>query len=282
LSTLDARPHVGGGFTASNVTLAYSNNNAPVLKEVSAQIEPGSMTVIVGPNACGKSTFLRALGRILTPQEGGVMLEGKPVDTYGAKEFAREVGFLAQTAIVPDSITVGDLVARGRFPHQGMLHQWTEADEAAVVVALERTGTFSLAEREVASLSGGQRQRVWIAMVLAQQTRVLLLDEPTTYLDLCHQFEILELCRELNQEFGTTIIAVLHDLNQAARYADRMIAMRDGRVYAHGTPEEVLTDETIESIFGVKSRVIMDPETGTPMIVPRAGTYSRRVAASSE
>nr|WP_246180389.1 ABC transporter ATP-binding protein [Kocuria coralli] len=273
-------PQYGGEFEVTEVTLSYPNRETPVLRGVSAQIEPGSMTVIVGPNACGKSTLLRALGRILQPGEGTVALDGKAVHSYGSKEFAREVGFLAQSAIAPDAITVGDLVARGRFPHQGMFRQWSETDEQAVLKALESTGTLPLADREVADLSGGQRQRAWIAMVLAQETRVLLLDEPTTFLDLCHQIEILELCRELNQRHGTTVIAVLHDLNQAARYADQIIAMAEGRIVAHGRPEEVITSQTVEAIFGVHSRVMADPETGTPLIVPVAGPYSRRVGNS--
>lgn len=269
------------GFEADSLTLSYPNAEAPVLREVSARIRPGSFTVIVGPNACGKSTFLRALGRILSPGEGTVSLDGKAVHTYRPKEFAREVAFLPQSANAPDSITVGDLVARGRYPHQGMLRQWSDADESAVLLALERTGTLELAEREVADLSGGQRQRVWIAMVLAQETRTLLLDEPTTFLDVSHQLEILELCRRLNQEHGTTVIAVLHDLGQAARYADHMIAMCEGRVVAHGSPEEVVTGETVASVFGLSARVIEDPETGTPLVIPLAGSHTRRVPAAA-
>ncbi len=265
------------GIHASTVTLGYPGAERPVLAEVSARVEPGTVTVIVGPNACGKSTLLRAFGRILRPSAGIVTLDGRAVQEYGPKEFARAVGFLPQSAIAPDGITVGDLVARGRFPHQGLLRQWSDADEEAVVTALERTSTLPLADRPVAALSGGQRQRVWIAMVLAQQTDALLLDEPTTYLDIAHQIDILELCRELNEEHGTTVVAVLHELNQAARYADTIIAMAEGRVIAEGTPEEVVTAATLREAFGITARVVPDPETGTPMVVPAAGARARGI-----
>ena len=263
------------GIHASAVTIGYPGAERPVLQDVTARVEPGKVTVIVGPNACGKSTLLRAFGRILRPSAGIVTLDGKAVQEYGPKEFARAVGFLPQSAIAPDGITVGDLVARGRFPHQGMLRQWSDADEGAVVTALERTRTLALADRPVAALSGGQRQRVWIAMVLAQQTDALLLDEPTTYLDIAHQIDILELCRELNEEHGTTVVAVLHELNQAARYADTIIAMAQGRVITEGTPEEVVTAATLHEAFGITARVVPDPETGTPMVVPAAGARTR-------
>ena len=267
----------GAGLSAAAVTLRYPGLDLPVVREITAHIATGAVTVIVGPNACGKSTLLRAFGRIQRPDAGRVTLDGKAVGDYGPKEFARAVAFLPQSAAAPDGITVGDLVARGRFPHQGMLRQWSEADEQAVLGALKRTRTEDLADRRMAELSGGQRQRVWIAMVLAQQTGILLLDEPTTYLDLAHQLEVLELCRELNQVHGTTVVAVLHDLNQAARYADHIIAMAAGRIIAQGAPEAVITSTTVREAFGVSVHVLPDPATGTPLVVPVAGTHARHV-----
>lgn len=274
---MEENRHRGRRLRANKVTLGYPRQDSPVLREVTAEIPPGAMTAIVGPNGCGKSTLLRALGRILRPQRGTVDLDGRVVADFSSKEFARQVGFLAQGAVAPDSITVGDLVSRGRFPYQGIVRQWSREDEQAVVRALHGTGTWELADREVTELSGGQRQRVWIAMVLAQDTDVLLLDEPTTFLDLGHQLEVLELCRRLNTDTGTTIVAVLHDLDQAARYADHMIAMCDGEVVAVGSPEQVLTAETVARLFGVDTVIGTDPETGTPTVVPRAGSYARRV-----
>lgn len=257
-------------LSAQQLTLSYPSATAPTLKDVSVQIRPGTLTVIIGPNACGKSTLLRSFGRILNPESGQVSLDDTAIHAFGSKEYARRVGLLPQSAVAPDGITVSDLVARGRYAHQGLLRQWSEKDEDAVLTALERTGTTQLADRYVADLSGGQRQRVWIAMALAQQTEILLLDEPTTFLDLAHQLEVLELCRELTDQHGTTIVAVLHDLNQATRYADEMIAMKDGAVLAQGAPDQVVTEGLVEQVFSVRSRVISDPETGTPLVIPLA------------
>lgn len=257
-------------LSAQQLTLSYPGASAPTLKEVSVQIRPGALTVIIGPNACGKSTLLRSFGRILRPESGEVFLDGKAIEEFASKAYARRVGLLPQSAVAPEGITVSDLVARGRYAHQGLLRQWSGADESAVLTALERTGTMALADRYVADLSGGQRQRVWIAMALAQQTEILLLDEPTTFLDLAHQLEILDLCRELTDQHGTTIVAVLHDLNQATRYADEMIAMNNGVVVAQGSPEQVVTQELVHQVFGVQSRIIQDPETGTPLVIPVA------------
>nr|WP_269328330.1 ABC transporter ATP-binding protein [Kineosporia mesophila] len=238
-------------------------------------IPDGEITVIVGPNACGKSTLLRALARLLKPHTGQVLLDGRSISAYGAKELARQVGLLPQTSIAPDGITVADLVGRGRFPHQSLLHQWSSADDAAVRSAMERTSVTELAARGVDELSGGQRQRVWVAMALAQQTPVLLLDEPTTFLDIAHQVEVLELCRELNQAEGKTIVAVLHDLNQACRYADHIIAMKDGAIVAQGRPADVITAEVVEAVFGLKCLIIDDPVTGTPLTVPLVGVHRK-------
>lgn len=259
---------------AEAVTLAY--DATPIITELSTAIPDGSFTVIIGPNACGKSTLLRGLSRLLAPQAGQVILDGKSITSLGAKEIARRLGLLPQSAIAPDGITVADLVARGRFPHQGLLQQWSTADEQAVHDALESTGTLDLSPRRVDELSGGQRQRVWVAMVLAQQTDLLLLDEPTTFLDIAHQVEVLDLCADLYEQQSHTLVAVLHDLNQACRYATHLIAMRPGGVVAAaGDPSEIVTAELVEDVFGLPCRVIDDPETGTPLIVARARGRAR-------
>ncbi|GAB2919581.1 ABC transporter ATP-binding protein [Streptomyces mayteni] len=263
-------------LAAERVSLTYPGASGPILTDLSVTVEPGAMTVIVGPNACGKSTLLRAYGRVLRPDAGQVTLDGARIGDLAPKAFARRVALLPQSATAPDDITAGDLVARGRFPHQGLLRQWSAEDEAAVTRALERTDTMALADRAVAELSGGQRQRVWIAMALAQETDILLLDEPTTYLDLAHQLEILDLCRELIDDHGKTIVAVLHDLNHACRYADRIVAMRDGRVVANGSPAETITAELVRDVFGVPCRIIPDPVTHAPLVVPEEARPRRR------
>ncbi|MFD7923843.1 ABC transporter ATP-binding protein [Streptomyces sp. NPDC059740] len=255
-------------LTAQNVTLAYDQR--VIAQDLSVSIPDHSFTVIVGPNACGKSTLLRALSRMLKPTAGSVLLDGSAIGSMPAKKVARTLGLLPQSSTAPDGITVGDLVARGRYPHQGLLRQWSAEDERVVAESLAATGVSALAERYVDELSGGQRQRVWIAMALAQQTPLLLLDEPTTYLDIQHQIEVLDLCAELHEEQGRTLVAVLHDLNHAARYATHLIAMREGRVVAEGAPGEVVTADLVEQVFGLKCQVIDDPETGTPLVVPAA------------
>ncbi|MFC5663665.1 ABC transporter ATP-binding protein [Kitasatospora misakiensis] len=253
---------------ARGLTLAYEART--VAEGLDLRIPDGRVTVIVGPNACGKSTLLRALGRLLKPTRGAVLLDGEELARVPTKRIARRIGLLPQSPTAPEGIAVADLVSRGRQPHQSWWQQWSAADEAAVAEALERTSTADLAERGVDELSGGQRQRVWIAMALAQGTDILLLDEPTTFLDIAHQVEVLDLVRRLNVERGRTVVAVLHDLNQAARYADHLVAMKDGRIVAQGPPAEVVTAELVREVFGLASVVVPDPVTGTPLVVPGA------------
>lgn len=255
----------GARLRADDITVGYSEH--PVSRGLTVEIPDGSFTVIVGPNACGKSTLLRALSRLLTPSAGQVVLDGQAIGTYKAKEVARRLGLLPQTSLAPDGITVADLVARGRYPHQKLLRQWSVEDEAAVERALAATQVTELSGRLVDELSGGQRQRVWVAMVLAQETPLLLLDEPTTFLDISHQIELLELFGDLNGR-GTTLVAVLHDLNHACRYATHLVAMKDGAVVAQGAPADVITADLVEDVFGLPCMVIDDPVTGTPLVVP--------------
>ncbi|GAA1389126.1 ABC transporter ATP-binding protein [Luteococcus peritonei] len=251
---------------AQGLVLGYGER--VVVDGLDVDIHPGRISVIVGANACGKSTLLRALSRLLAPQQGQVLLDGQDIAGLPTKQVARTLGLLPQSPLAPEGIVVADLVGRGRNPHQGILARWSEADDLAVAEALELTGTQDLAERCVDELSGGQRQRVWIAMALAQRTDLLLLDEPTTFLDLAHQVEVLDLLTDLNRRRGTTVVMVLHDLNLAARYADHLVAMRHGRIVAQGSPDEVLTDAVVEEVFGLDNRVLPDPLTGRPMVLP--------------
>lgn len=257
-------------LSVHQVSLAYDAQ--PVVTDLDLSVSPGEITVIVGANGCGKSTLLRGMARLLKPVSGQVLLDGEAVHTLPARRVAQVLGVLPQSPVAPESITVADLVARGRYPHQHWFRQWSAADESAVARALTRTDTLHLADREVDSLSGGQRQRVWIAMVLAQDTGVLLLDEPTTFLDVSHQLDVLDLLRALNTERGTTIVMVLHDLNLAARYADHLVVMQHGRVLATGTPAEVVTPAVVQEAFTLTAQVIEDPVTGTPMVVPVSRT----------
>ncbi len=240
-----------------------------VLDGLTVAVPAGRTTVVIGANACGKSTLVRALSRALRPLGGVVTLDGADVAGMSARGLARAVGLLPQQPIAPDGITVADLVARGRYPHQGWLRRWSPEDDEVVAAALRATATSELAERDVAELSGGQRQRVWIAMALAQDPDVLLLDEPTTFLDLTHQLEVLELLAALNRERGTTVVMVLHDLNLAARYADHLVVMADGDLVAQGAPSEVVTPEVLRAAFRLEALVVPDPVTGGPLIVPR-------------
>ncbi len=258
--TLDHR------LTASAVTLAYGDRT--VAQSLDLDVAPGRITAIVGANGCGKSTLLRALARLMAPTQGRVLLDGEPIGARPSKQVARIVGLLPQSPLAPEGITVADLVGRGRHPHQRLLARWNAHDYAAVADALAATHTTELADRSIDELSGGQRQRVWVAMALAQQTDILLLDEPTTFLDVAHQIEVLDLLAELGRTRGTTIVMVLHDLNLAARYADELVAMCDGRIVASGPPTQVLDAELVEHVFGIRSHVIDDPVSGSPLVVP--------------
>ncbi|HEU0102505.1 MAG TPA: ABC transporter ATP-binding protein [Mycobacteriales bacterium] len=255
--------------------LELSYDDRLIVKGLSVAIPDGEVTVIVGANACGKSTLLRGLARLLRPQGGQVLLDGQAIGSLRTRDVARVLGLLPQSPTAPDGLTVGDLVGRGRNPHQRWFAQWSESDEDAVTEALRRTGTAELAARPVDELSGGQRQRVWIAMTLAQGTDLLLLDEPTTYLDLAHQVEVLDLIADLNARDGRTVVMVLHDLNQACRYADHLIAMRNGAVYAEGRPEDVITEDVVQQVFGLQARVVPDPVTGTPLVLPLSSRHRR-------
>jgi len=241
-----------------------------IIADLDIAIPTGALTVIVGPNACGKSTLLRALARMLPARAGAVELDGRPIGAYPPKEVARRLGLLPQSPIAPDGIVVEDLVARGRYPHQGVLRQWSERDEDAVRSAMARAGVAALADRMVSELSGGQRQRAWIAMALAQETPILLLDEPTTYLDIAHQVEVLELARGLRRD-GTTVVVVLHELHLAFRYADHLIVMKDGAIVARGAVGDVVTAELVEEVYGLPCTLIADPVSGRPIVVPLGG-----------
>ncbi|AJT43129.1 ABC transporter [Psychromicrobium lacuslunae] len=253
-------------LAAQGLSVGY--DDTPIIEDLDLRILEGELTVIVGPNACGKSTLLKTLARVLRPGRGSVLLDGQSIHSLPRREVAKTLGFLPQTATSPEGITVGDLVARGRYPHQSVFSQWSKQDQAAVEQALADTGTTQLRHRYVDELSGGQRQRVWIAMALAQQTPLILLDEPTTFLDMAYQIELLDLIRELQRQ-GRTVVAVLHELNLAARYATRIVMMKAGRIEAQGTPAEVLNAERLLSTFGLNARVIPDPDDGTPVILPR-------------
>ena len=251
---------------AESLTLGYTDT--AVVHDLDLRVPDGRISVIVGANACGKSTLLRGLARLLKPRSGTVLLDGTSIHRLPTKQVARTLGLLPQNPVTPEGVTVVDLVSRGRHPHHGAFRRWTSEDEAAVSEALALTDTLGLADRVVDELSGGQRQRVWIAMALAQGTDLLLLDEPTTYLDVAHQVEMLDLLSDLNARRGTTIVMVLHDLNLSARYADHLVAMREGRIIAEGPPREVVTEDVVRTVFGLENRVIDDPVSHTPLVVP--------------
>jgi iron complex transport system ATP-binding protein len=251
---------------AEHLSLAYDDR--PIVDDLTVTIPDGRITVIVGANACGKSTLLRGLARLLKPRAGCVLLDGADIRRRPTREVATRLGRLPQQPVAPEGITVGDLVARGRHPHQRWLRQFSGDDEAAVGAALAATGTTDLAQRSVDELSGGQRQRVWIALALAQGTPLMLFDEPTTFLDLAHQVDVLDLLARLNETEGRTIVAVLHDLNLACRYAHHLVAMRDGGIVAEGAPGDVITPELVRAVFDLDAHVIPDPLTGTPLVLP--------------
>ncbi|MFF8918459.1 ABC transporter ATP-binding protein [Streptomyces sp. NPDC015032] len=272
-SDATAAPSATSRLTVRELTLAYEDRT--VVHELDLAVPDGQVTVIVGPNACGKSTTLRALGRLLKPRGGSVLLDGTELSKIPTRKIAQSIGLLPQTPVAPEAITVSDLVARGRQPHQHWWQQWSEEDERAVTDAMERTDITALGDRSVDELSGGQRQRVWIAMALAQETDLLLLDEPTTYLDIAHQVEVLDLVHRLTAPAadgtrGRTVVTVLHDLNQAARYADHLVAMKAGRIVAEGRPGDVVTAGLVREVFGLDAVIVPCPVTGSPLVVPGA------------
>ncbi|EMH4161802.1 iron-enterobactin ABC transporter ATP-binding protein [Pluralibacter gergoviae] len=260
MSTTEAR------LRGEQLTLGYGKKI--IADGLSVAIPDGHFTAIIGPNGCGKSTLLRTLSRLMTPQSGHVYLDGEQIQRYASKEVARRIGLLAQNATTPGDITVQELVARGRYPHQPLFARWRKEDDEAVARAMQATGVTTLADQSVDTLSGGQRQRAWIAMVLAQETQIMLLDEPTTWLDISYQIDLMELLSALNREQGYTLAAVLHDLNQACRYATHLIALRDGKIIAEGAPGEIVTADLIERLYGMRCTIIPDPVAGTPLVVP--------------
>ncbi|WP_455813604.1 ABC transporter ATP-binding protein [Pseudomonas graminis] len=259
-----------GGQPARLVTrnLSLSWGSKRIISEMDFALPQGEFTVIIGPNGCGKSTLLRALSRGMTPSGGEVLLDGKNIQQEKPRQIARELALLTQGPTTGDALTVYDLVARGRYPHQTFFRQWSAEDERVVAQALQAVDLLPLAQRMVAELSGGQRQRVWFAMTLAQQTPIVLLDEPTTYLDIAHQIELLDLCEQLHQQ-GKTLALVLHDLNLALRYASWLVMMKEGAIYAQGLPQQIVTENSINEVFGLSCRIISDPESGKPLIIPR-------------
>ena len=267
LGNADTAPARHNRLQAVGLRLGYGQR--VICDELSVTIPNARFTAIIGPNGCGKSTLLRALCRLMRPLAGQVCLDGKDIHQLPTRQLARRMGLLPQSSQAPAGITVADLVARGRYPHQGLFRQWSEEDAQAVSQAMVATGVAELAPCEVDQLSGGQRQRVWVAMVLAQQTPLLLLDEPTTFLDIAHQIDLLELFRDLNREANHTLVAVLHDLNQACRYADHLIVMADGRIVAEGNPAELMTEDLVAKVFGLDSVIIEDPVSGTPLMIAR-------------
>ncbi|MFC8047577.1 ABC transporter ATP-binding protein [Nocardia sp. NPDC057353] len=253
-------------LTAEAVTLGYGDR--VIVDGLSLEIAPGVVTTVIGPNGCGKSTLLRSLGRLLRPSAGQVVLDGKAISAMRTRDVARIVGMLPQTPVAPEGLTVADLVARGRHPHQSWIRQWSAGDEDEVATALAQTGIADLADRPLDELSGGQRQRAWISMALAQGTDILLLDEPTTYLDLAHSLEVLDLVDRLHADYGRTVVMVLHDLNLAIRYSDRLVVMAAGRIVAQGAPAEIVTPELLREVFRLEATVLDDPMSGRPLIVP--------------
>ncbi|MGP1909382.1 ABC transporter ATP-binding protein [Metabacillus sp. JX24] len=261
-------------FKSEQISAGYENNL--ILHDVSLSIPSNKISIMIGANGCGKSTLLKTMARLIKPVSGQVTLNGKPISKIPPKQLARVLGLLPQSPIVPEGITVADLVGRGRYPHQTFLKGWTKKDYEAVAEAMEIMNITEFADRSIDELSGGQRQRVWIAMALAQQTDILFLDEPTTYLDITYQIEILDLLTDLNRKHGTTIVMVLHDINLSARYADHIFALQQGRLVAEGAPAEVITSTLIKDIFGLNCTVIPDPVSGSPSVVPIGRHHVKR------
>ncbi|RKD71333.1 iron complex transport system ATP-binding protein [Sinobaca qinghaiensis] len=257
-------------FQTEQIVAGYDQKM--ILDHIDVEICSNQINTIIGANACGKSTLLKTMARLLKPKKGNITLDGKAIHKIPSKQLARIVGLLPQSPIVPEGITVADLVGRGRFPHQSFLKGWTKEDYEAIAEAMETMNITELADRNIDELSGGQRQRVWIAMALTQQTDILFLDEPTTFLDITYQVEILDLLTDLNQKYGTTIVMVLHDVNLAARYADHIFALRQGQLIAEGSPSEVITEELIKDIYNLDCLVIEDPVSRSPLVVPK-GRY---------
>lgn len=253
-------------LAAHGLSLGFDGKT--VVPEIDVAFARGTVTSIIGPNGCGKSTLLRGLGRLLRPQGGSVLLEGRDMSALSSRAIAQRMSILPQTPHAPSGLTVGELVARGRHPRQRWYQQFSHSDEGAIAEALEATDIADLASTPLEDLSGGQRQRAWISMILAQETDLMLLDEPTTYLDLAHQVEVLELVRRLNQDTGRTVVMVLHDISLAARYSDVILAMRDGRIVADGPPSDVVTPEMLRDVFGLRADVIREPSEGRPHVVP--------------
>lgn len=253
-------------FSAAHLSLAY--DSAHIIHDLTLSLSPNKITALVGPNGCGKSTLLRGFSRLLKPRQGNVVLDGSDIWKLPTKELAKRIGILPQSPVAPEGLTVHELVAQGRYPHQSWLQQWSAEDEQITADALDITGMSAFADRPVDTLSGGQRQRAWIAMTLAQDSDFILLDEPTTFLDLAYQIDVLNLLHDLNLERGKTIVMVLHDLNQACRYADVLVAVCGGEIIAQGVPSQIVTEQLVQEVFKVECRVIEDPVTGTPLIIP--------------
>jgi iron complex transport system ATP-binding protein len=264
----EARPP-SSTLAARGLRVSYGADRT-VLTGLDLQVPPGQVTAIVGANGSGKSTLLRTMARLHRPDAGAVLLDGRDIHAMATGEVARRLGLLPQSPLTPEAITVRDLVARGRTPHTSLWRQWSTADEAAVATALAATRLTDLADRPIDALSGGQRQRVWIALVVAQETPLLLLDEPTTFLDLAHQLDVLQLIGRLNREQGRTVVMVLHDLAQACRFADHLVALRDGAVVAVGPPAEVVDRDMVRQVFEVDCQILTDPVGGGPVVVPIA------------
>ena len=264
--TAPTAPAAPARLGAENVSVGYGAD--PVVRDLTLDVPDGLVTTIVGPNGCGKSTLLRTMARLLRPTRGRVRLDGRAIEDVGTREVSRRLALLPQSPLAPDGLLVRDLVGRGRHPHQRWFRQWSPSDEDVVERALRVTDTWDLRDRAIDRLSGGQRQRAWIAMTLAQDTDLVLLDEPTTFLDLAHQVEVLDLVTRLNRERGRTIAMVLHDLNLAARYSDLLVVMKDGAVVTQGPPGEVITAELLGDVFGLRADVLADPRTGLPVVVP--------------